>query len=76
MSRMIGVTIKLPDTTVRQLRHEAKAAGRSVSALVRERLDARLDRGKRSVYAVTSDLAGSAAGSRNSATNDRRRFGR
>jgi hypothetical protein len=73
---MRGVTIKLPDAALRQLRHEARATGRSVAALVRDRVEAPRDRGTRSIYAITSDLAGSVAGSRNSATNRRRRFGR
>ena len=35
---MKGVTVKLPDTTLRRLRQEARATGRSVAALIRERL--------------------------------------
>ena len=73
---MKGITIKLPDTTLRRLKQQARATGRSVGALVRERVDAPIDRDGRSVYAVTADLAGSVAGSRKPATNDRRRFGR
>jgi hypothetical protein len=73
---MKGITIKLPETTLRRLKQEARAIGRSVAALVRERVEAPQDRGGQSVYAVTSDLAGSVAGGRKPATNDRRRFGR
>lgn len=73
---MKGLTIKLPDATLRRLRQEARATGRSVAALVRERLEAQADRDDRSVYAITSDLAGSVAGGRKPATNDRRRFRR
>ena len=71
---MKGITVKLPDTTLRQLRQEARATGRSVAALIRERLEAVPRRGRRSVYEITSDLAGSVAGDRKPASNDRRRF--
>jgi predicted transcriptional regulator len=73
---MKGITIKLPDATLRQLKEEARASGRSVAALVRERVGSPLDRGARSVYALTADLAGSLAGSRRAATNKRRKFNR
>jgi predicted transcriptional regulator len=73
---MKGITIKLPDTTLRRLRQEARAAGRSVAALIRERLEALPHRGNRSVYEITVDLAGSVAGSRKPASNERRRFAR
>lgn len=73
---MKGITVKLPDTTLRRLRHEARATGRSVAALIRERLDVVPRRGSRPVYEITADLAGSLAGGRKSATNDRRRFAR
>ena len=76
MARMRGVSIKLPDATLQQLKREARATGRSVAALVRERVEAPRDRAARSVHAVTSDLAGSLAGGRQTATNERRRFGR
>jgi len=35
---MKGITVKLRDTTLRQLRQEARTTGRSVAALIRERL--------------------------------------
>jgi predicted transcriptional regulator len=73
---MKGITVKLPDTTLRRLRQEARATGRSVAALIRERLEAVPHLGSRSVYEITSDLAGSLAGDRKAATNDRRRFAR
>ena len=73
---MKGITIKLPETTLRRLREEARATGRSVAALVRERVEAPRDRDGRSVFAVTSDLAGSLAGGRKAATNERRKFSR
>lgn len=73
---MKGITIKLPDTTLRQLRHEAREAGRSVAALVRERLETMPGQTGESVYSLTSDLAGSLAGGRRSASNTRRRFRR
>ena len=73
---MTGITIKLPDTLLRRLRQEARATGRSVAALIRDSLEAVPHRGSRSVYEISSDLAGSVAGDRKSATNDRRRFTR
>ena len=73
---MKGITVKLPDTTLRRLRQEARTTGRSVAALIRERLEAAPRRGSPSVYEITSDLAGSVAGSHKPATNDRRRFAR
>ena len=76
MAIMKGITIKLPETTLRRLREEARATGRSVAALVRERVEAPRDRDGRSVFAVTSDLAGSLAGGRKAATNERRKFSR
>jgi len=76
MAIMRGITIKLSETTLRRLRQEARAAGRSVAALVRERVEASSETTGRSVFAVTSDLAGSVTGSRRAATNTRRRFRR
>jgi len=73
---MKGITVKLPDATLRRLRQEARATGRSVAALIRERLDVVPRRASRSVYEITSDLAGSVAGDRKAATNERRRFAR
>jgi hypothetical protein len=74
MSTMKGITVKLPETTLRRLRQEARVSGRSVGALIRERVEAALERDDRSVYAMTSDLAGSVAGGRKAATNARRKF--
>ena len=76
MAIMKGITIKLPEATLQRLKQEARAAGRSVAALVRERVEAAPDRGGRSVFAATHDLAGSLAGGRRAATNERRKFGR
>jgi predicted transcriptional regulator len=73
---MKGITVKLPDATLRRLRQEARATGRSVGALIRESLDAVPPRGSRSVYDISADLAGSVAGARKSATNGRRKFQR
>jgi predicted transcriptional regulator len=73
---MKGITIKLPEMTLRRLQQEAQATGRSVAALVRERVEASPDRGGRSVFALTPDLAGSLAGGRRAASNARRKFGR
>jgi predicted DNA-binding protein len=71
---MRGITIKLPEETLERLRQEARATGRRVAELVRERIEASGNRENGSVYALTSDLAGSLEGSRESATNSRRKF--
>ena len=76
MAVMKGITIKLPEATLRRLKQEARATGRSVAALVRERVETPPDRDGGSVYALSSDLAGSLAGSRRAATNERRKFRR
>jgi hypothetical protein len=73
---MKGITIKLPEATLRRLKQEAQETGRSVAALVREHLNTPLDAGDASVYGRTSDLAGSLKGPRKAATNQRRRFRR
>jgi hypothetical protein len=73
---MRGITVKLPETTLRRLRQEARATGRSVGALIRERLEVIPHRGSGSVHDVAADLAGSLAGGRKPATNDRRKFTR
>lgn len=73
---MKGITIKLPEDTLRQLRQQAQEAGRSVAALVRERVEGARDQHRASVYAATADLAGSLGGRRRAATNQRRRFRR
>jgi len=73
---MRGITIKLPEATLRRLKQEARTTGRSVAALVREHLETPLGQVGASVYERTSDLAGSLEGSRKSATNQRRKFRR
>jgi hypothetical protein len=73
---MKGITIKLPEATLRRLRDEALATGRSVAAIVRERVEAGPEKGRSSVYALTPDLAGALDGSPRAATNERRRFRR
>lgn len=73
---MKGITVKLPESTLRRLREEARATGRSVAALVRERVEAPLDAAPGSVHDRAADLGGSLAGSRRAATNARRRFSR
>lgn len=70
------IAVKLPEETIGRLKEEARATGRTVAALLRERLEAPLDAGDRSVYGLTSDLAGCLAGSRRSANNKRRKFRR
>lgn len=73
---MRGITIKLPDTTLRLLRQQARETGRSVAALVRERVEAPPDDAGESVFSLTSDLAGALAGGRRPAANTRRKFRR
>jgi hypothetical protein len=73
---MKTVTVKLPETTLQGLKDEAQATGRSVAALIRERIEIPASEPGQSVHALTADLAGSVAGSREPATNDRRKFRR
>lgn len=73
---MKGITIKLPEATLRRLQAQARETGRSVAALVRERIEDPPNRDVPSVYALSADLAGSVAGRRRAATNQRRRFRR
>jgi predicted DNA-binding protein len=73
---MKGITIKLPETTLRRLRQQARDAGRSVAALVRERVEGASESRVQSVYNATADLAGSLIGRRRAASNERRRFRR
>jgi hypothetical protein len=75
MSRMKGITIKLPEAVAQHLREQARQSGRSIAALVRERIEAE-PVGANSVYAISADLAGSLAGSGVPATNARRKFRR
>jgi hypothetical protein len=76
MAPLKNVSIKLAETTLRRLRQEARTTGRTVAALIRERIEDPVAPGGRSVYDLTSDLAGSLAGSQLAATNQRRRFRR
>ena len=71
---MKGITVKLREPILRQLRDQARATGRSVASLVRERVEAAPDQVPDSFFALTSDLAGSLAGSRRPAVNTRRKF--
>ena len=73
---MKGITIKLPEATLRQLRNQARETGRSIASLVRERVETPVDRHDESVFALTSDLAGSLSGSSRPASNRRRKFRR
>jgi 16S rRNA U516 pseudouridylate synthase RsuA-like enzyme len=74
---MRGITIKLPEATMKRLRRQARATGRTVADLVRERLAGMTVNAQAgSVYAITDDVAGSLTGSRRAATNARRRFHR
>jgi hypothetical protein len=72
---MKEITIKFPEKLARQLRDEARQSGRSVAALIRDRVESRVHDGD-SVYTISPDLAGSLAGRRISATNARARFTR
>jgi predicted DNA-binding protein len=72
---MRGITIKLSETTLRRLEQEARATGRSVAAIIRERVEAQAEPHD-SVYALTRDLAGSLSGGTRAATNERRKFNR
>jgi hypothetical protein len=76
MAPMKGITIKLPEATLKRLRREARETGRSVADLVRERLEADAVPAQGSVHELTFDLAGSLSGSPRAATNQRRRFRR
>lgn len=77
MAVMRGITIKLPEETLRQLRQQARSTGRTVAALIRERVETGPGaRAVASVHAATADLAGVLAGSRRAATNRRRKFRR
>lgn len=73
---MKGITIKLPEETLRRLKEEARSTGRSVAALIRERIESPAGSDVDSVYSLTADLAGSVSGSAEAATNRRRRFRR
>jgi predicted transcriptional regulator len=73
---MKGITIKLSEDTLQRLRKDAQATGRSIAALIRERVETPQDEDAGSVYGLTGDLAGSVAGGRKAATNKRRRFRR
>ena len=73
---MKGITIKLSDETLLRLQKEARSTGRSIAALIRERVETQPGQDAASFYALTADLAGSLSGSRKPATNDRRRFRR
>ena len=72
---MKSLTIKLPEALARKLQEQAQQSGRSVAALVRERLETPADGGG-SVYAISADIAGSLAGGRLPGSNTRRRFRR
>jgi plasmid stability protein len=76
MARMNAITIKLPEETLRRLRLEAQAAGRSVAQLIRDYVEGSSRESSQSVHALASDLAGSVAGRGRPATNERKRFRR
>jgi hypothetical protein len=77
MAGMTGITIKLSEASLKRLRQKARATGKSVAALVRERVEtATADREDSSVYGMSADLAGSVPGKEEAATNARRRFRR
>lgn len=72
---MKGITIKLPEGQLRLLKEMARRSNRSVAALVRDMIEGGTATGD-SVYALSSDLAGSLSGGTASATNSRRKIGR
>jgi predicted transcriptional regulator len=72
---MKSLTIKLPESVARRLQEQAQQSGRSVAALIRERLET-AENGAGSVYGLSADIAGSLAGGRTPASNTRRRFRR
>jgi predicted DNA-binding protein len=72
---MRGITIKLSEETLQRLEREARATGRSVASIIRERVEVRHETAG-SVHALTHDLAGRLSGSRKAATNGRRKFKR
>lgn len=73
---MRSITIELPATTLRRLEQEARATGRSVAAIIRERLEVQGEP-ESSVYALTRDLARSLSGGRTmAATRERHKFTR
>lgn len=72
---MRGITVKLSDHTLERLRKEARATGRSVSAMIRDCVENQ-GGSAGSVYDLTADLAGSVRGRRQPATNSRRKFRR
>lgn len=74
-SGVTGITIKLPDATLRRLREEARRTGRTVAAIVRERVESEAGEAS-SVYSLTSDVAGCLRGSSRAASNARRKFRR
>ncbi len=73
---MEGITIKLPEVTLRRLREEARTTGRSVAALVRERIEGTSRKAQPTVWDLSSHLAGVFEGTGKSATNDRVKFRR
>lgn len=75
MAPMKGITVKLPESTLRQLRQRARRSGGSVSAVIRELLE-REPPEEETVYTLVADLVGSQHGSARGATNERRKFRR
>lgn len=71
---MKTISVKLPEDALEQLKNEAEATGRTIAAIIRDRVEMFPDR--QSVHALAGDLAGSVRGSRRAATNERRRFRR
>lgn len=70
---MKGITIKLPEETLAQLRREARVRGCSVATLIREKLEVPVQ----SPYDRIKHLIGSIKGGGSwSATNDRPKFRR
>lgn len=70
---MKGMTIKLPEAQLRRLKEHARESNRSVAAVVRDLIEGSED-ARGSVYALSSDLAGSLDGGTTAASNERRKF--
>jgi hypothetical protein len=73
MGGMKGITIKLPEAVAQRLRQQARQGGRSVAALIRERLEVRF--ASRSMRLVVTLLGASPSVDRQRRT-PRKRFKR
>lgn len=72
---MKGITIKLSEETLKRLAAETRASGRSIAAIIRERVESSPESAE-SVYRLTHDLAGRLSRASAPASNARRKFAR